>query len=102
MNKTAIARINDFIKRRFPIDCNWMDGNCYWFAQILANAFPEYEPIICYWPKEGHFTCCFWKLNKAHFDYSGEVTELDNFFSLDAIAELDPEWYQRLRRDCII
>ena len=27
--------ILNFIEKRFPIDCNWMNGNCLWFAIIL-------------------------------------------------------------------
>ena len=32
-------QIVDFIQRRFPMDCAWMNGNCFYFAQILASRF---------------------------------------------------------------
>ena len=35
-----------FIKRRFPVDCNWLSGNCYYFAQILMARFPEAKIIL--------------------------------------------------------
>lgn len=34
-------KIEEFINRRFPNDCNWLSGNCYYFAIILKDRFPE-------------------------------------------------------------
>ena len=31
----------EFIRRRFLQDCHWRDGNCYYFALILKDRFPE-------------------------------------------------------------
>ena len=34
-------KINDFIKRRFNKEDNWLNGNCLWFAYILQKRFPN-------------------------------------------------------------
>lgn len=31
--------VTEFIHRRFPDDCNWTSGNCYYFAVILQARF---------------------------------------------------------------
>ena len=40
LEEQEMKEIKDFIKRRFPYDNMWMNGNCYWFARILADRFP--------------------------------------------------------------
>lgn len=88
--------IIDFIKRRFPIDCKWLNGNCYWFALILSNRFPV---DIFYLPKEGHFVAGAHFIN-AFYDWSGRVyPEEEPLLLVDIMAE-DPVWYNRLMRDC--
>lgn len=32
--------VKEFIDRRFKADCNWLNGNCYYFALILSDRFP--------------------------------------------------------------
>ena len=65
----------EFIKRRFPIDCKWTDGNCYWFAKILAERFGMQ---IYYLPIVGHFVAGFDSDGKF-YDYNGvfNVTKED-------------------------
>jgi hypothetical protein len=50
---TSTNEILEFIHRRFPQDCHWLDGNCFWFALILKKRFPNVE--IFYFPIQGHF-----------------------------------------------
>ncbi len=50
MGKSYINNIIKFIKRRFPNDSNWLNGNCFYFAVILKNRFPKgvifYDVVI--------------------------------------------------------
>lgn len=40
----------EFIHRRFPVDCDWLSGNCFYFAIILKSNFKSgdiyYDVII--------------------------------------------------------
>ena len=38
--------IIEFINRRFKLDCNWTNGNCYYFALILADRFKHKNASI--------------------------------------------------------
>ena len=38
---TRQEQIVEFINRRFPEESKWINGNCYYFAQILSIRFPE-------------------------------------------------------------
>ena len=85
----------EFIKRRFKNDCNWLDGNCYYFSLILKDRFPMgdiYYDII--W---GHF--CL-KINEDFFDFNGiytptKVIKWENFDEYDSLLK------QLIIRDCI-
>lgn len=87
--------ILEFISRRFKIDANWLNGNCYWFAYILISRFPSlkiyYEPVI------GHFVAGD---GENFYDWTGEV-HYTNLISLYEIEKEDPLWYGRLIRDCV-
>lgn len=50
-----IDEVEDFIKRHFGFEdkCNWQNGNCYYFARILKDRFPDGEIVYCI--IEGHF-----------------------------------------------
>ena len=43
--------IEEFINRRFKQDCDWLTGNCYYFAATLKIRFPYLE--IVYFPVAG-------------------------------------------------
>ena len=60
----------EFIQRRFPVDCHWLDGNCYFFALILLNRFPIGK--ILYDVIDGHFVC---EIDGRKYDWSGVVGE---------------------------
>ena len=90
--------ILDFIYRRWK-DKNqsMLSGNCYWFAFILHERFPHLN--ICYLPVEGHFVC---KDNSdgSLYDATGELNYNGPIISIDDLKECEPDWYNRLMRDC--
>lgn len=90
-------QISEFIHRRFPDNCHWLDGNCYWFAVILSERF---NLTIYYLPVTGHFVA-----GKYHryFDWTGEVL-VDSqtpILSLRTLYLEDTRLYRRLTRDCM-
>jgi hypothetical protein len=87
----------EFIGRRFPRsnDCNWLDGNCYWFARILCMRFPYLE--LYYNPIKGHF---YAGDGTNMYDWNG-LTRDNEVFSFSWIRENDSTWYERLVRDCV-
>lgn len=99
MSSNNSEEIVDFIKRRFyNTNANWLNGNCYWFAKILAERFEGLK--IYYEPIRGHFISG----DGNHFyDYTGLLTELDsNPILLSDIAKSEPNMYKRLVEDCIL
>jgi hypothetical protein len=92
--------ILDFIKRRFSSDCNWMSGNCFYFAQILASRF---NGDIVYEPIEGHFL--FWGSDDKFYDWTGirnyTREERRKMFLWRFASDKDPLLYNRIYRDCI-
>lgn len=93
-------QVEEFIQRRFKKDCNWLNGNCYYFAVILQEAFPGGE--IVYDTFMGHF---LYMLNGHLYDWKGICDEYyDSFEKLIAwpsLANYDPIHYERIVRDCI-
>lgn len=97
------------------IDC-FSNGNCYWFARILAQRF---HGSVYYNPKENHFCA---RLGNDLFDITGKIkssyfpyyndNEIWRINSLNENKEVDwiPWKYyhytdsshsRRIRRDCI-
>lgn len=87
--------ILDFVVRRFPIDCHWRDGNCYWFAVILAERF---DLDIYYDPIDGHFMA---GNDRFVWDYAGHPFINNGYYLLEDIKKNDESWYARLERDCM-
>ena len=89
----------EFIERRFKKDCNWIDGNCYYFAIILKDRFPDgsiyYDTIL------GHFI--FYYQNQF-YDWVGiyNPIKLDAVLKWDTFDYFDPLWKSRITRDCIM
>lgn len=87
----------DFIQRRFKDDCKWTDGNCYYFAIILKDRFPE--GTIFYDIENGHFVFFY---NNEAYDWNGAgyrcncLVRWDDFDKYDAIQK------QRIVQDCLL
>lgn len=88
-------KVLNFIKRRFPIDLNWLNGNCYYFALILADRF---NGTIYYDVINGHFIT---HINGNFYDWTGIVYP-EYPVEWDTIEECyDALVGERVRRDCI-
>lgn len=90
----------EFIKRRFKDDCNWVTGNCYYFAIILKDRFPNgkiYYDVRC-----GHFV---FKYQNQYYDWTG-IANLDGYFNYlvewDEFDKYDSLQKERIVRDCIL
>ena len=88
-------QIVEFIKRRFPVDCNWLSGNCYYFAVILKARFPDGQ--IVYDPIAGHFLF-YW--HGSLYDYTGKV-ELRPCVRWSEYDDYDAAQKKIIVRDCI-
>lgn len=92
--------ITDFIYRRFPYDNHWLNGNCYYFAVILKDRFPEGK--IVYDVIRGHF---LFELDYTLYDWHGVYERLPHestrFIDWDKFDEYDSLQKQRIIRDCI-
>lgn len=99
MKSITQEKIEEFIKKRFPQDCNWTTGNCYYFAKILQARFPEgriwYEVIY------GHFV---YELYYQFYDWTGKVKSSADkkYIPWDELDEYDPYVKERIIRDCIL
>lgn len=93
-------KILEFIHRRFPMDCGWMNGNCFYFAKILQARF--YGEIV-YDPIDGHFL--FLATDGNLYDWTGrrEYTQEQRrkMFLWRDSASLDAKLHERIVRDCI-
>lgn len=89
--------ILDFIKRRFPFNCNWLDGNCYYFSIILKSRFPE--GVIFYDVIYGYF---LFKYKDSYYDWSGKVKPNNYLVEWDMMEEYDNLQKKRIIQDCII
>ena len=90
--------IIEFIHRRFPTDCNWLDGNCYYFAVILRARFGGH---IYYNLIQGHF---LFELQHRFYDWTGEVTNinLDDLVLWPDYKYIDYLHYNRIVKDVIM
>ena len=88
----------EFIKRRFKNDCNWISGNCYYFAIILKERFPN--AIIIYDVIDGHFIT---NIDNHYYDWTGEIKLNSNntYIEWDKMDKYDLNVKQRIIRDCI-
>lgn len=89
-------KVLDFIHRRFPQDCNWTTGNCFWFAVILNQRFGG---KIMYDSIDGHF---LFKYENQYYDYTGLVQPSNLLYDFDTYEEFDAKDYHRVVRDCIL
>lgn len=89
--------ILEFIKRRFPTDCKWLDGNCYYFAQILLSRFPEgniYYDVI-----NGHFVFLY---ESKFYDWTGQCKPDGYLVEWDSFDKYDMAQKERIVKDCVM
>ena len=96
-------RIEEFIKRRFQKDCDWTNGNCYFFALILHDRFADYDDgFIVYEPIAGHF---MFKYDGKYYDWTGQVeltpAQKEAIVYWVEYRHMDEAHYARIVRDCI-
>ena len=87
----------EFIQRRFKDNCNWMTGNCYYFAIILKDRFPDgkmYYDIVY-----GHF---IFEYQNKYYDWHGAVKSIGYLVEWDKFGEYDFLRRERIVRDCIL
>ena len=90
----------EFIHRRFPVDCNWCTGNCYWFATILHQRFPQYP--IWLFPVENHFMVGD---GNIFYDWQGIRYAADceeEPILWDKVEQFDELYFQHIIRDCVL
>ena len=87
----------DFIRRRFPVDNHWCDGNCYYFATILHARFPDGK--IYYDVIDNHF---FIGLDGKFYDWTGEIQPDGYVIEWDKCDEYDSNVKKAVIRDCIL
>lgn len=90
----------EFIRRRFPSDCNWLNGNCYYFAVILKARFPE--GTILYDQVDGHFVV---DIGGTLYDWTGAVRESPgphSYVAWDEFDDIDRLQHRRIVRDCVM
>ena len=93
---TKEQEILEFLHRRFPNDQNWLTGNCYWMAHILAQRFNlpiYYDPVI------GHFFVGESEYG-PFYDWTGRMPQPKHYLKLTDLKNMDETWYDRLMRDC--
>ena len=75
------------------VEC-FTEGNCFWFAMVLAIEFAGeiyYDPIV------GHFATM---IGGVMYDIAGVVKNTRDFISIEEIYEDELLW-ARLLRDCV-
>ena len=91
-------KVLEFIHRRFKNDCNWLNGNCYFFAVILKSRFPEGK--IFYDVVYGHFV---FQYQNQYYDWTGIYKSTDGFLvSWDEFDKYDSLQKKRIAQDCIM
>lgn len=74
------------------------EGNCYHFAVILNNVYPEGR--IIYSQKLGHFLL---EVNGEYYDITGRVADtICDATYFDTLYYTDSSLYRSLLRDCVL
>lgn len=89
-------KVLEFIKRRFPIDCYWKSGNCYWFSVMLHHKFKNSD--IYYDVIDGHFCV---KIDGVYYDWEGVYTPTVPI-KWDEFENYDAALYKIVIRDCVM
>lgn len=95
---SRVNSVEEFIHRRFPVDNNWTNGNCYYFAVILKARFPK--AIIYYDVLDGHFIV---KIGFHFYDWTGKIIEKHKKFYVkwEDMPKYDTGVYARICSGCI-
>lgn len=94
--KNIEDKIIEFTKRRFPVDCHWLDGNCYYFALILKDRFKNgkvYYDVI-----NGHFV---FEYGNKYYDWTGCINPDGYLVSWEEFEQYDSNRKKIIIRDCI-
>lgn len=87
----------EFISRRFKADCNWLNGNCYYFALILNNRFPG--GTIYYDVIYGHF---IYQYKGKYYDWSGEINSNGYLVDWSKFDEYDSLQKKHIIEGCLM
>lgn len=98
MGNSAEDMVTEFIRRRFPTDCRWVSGNCFFFAAILKARFPE--AVVWYEVVGNHF---FVRIGDADYDWTGRIERQPGWHCVrwDEMGEYDEYLRDAIIRDCI-
>lgn len=92
-----MKEILEFIRRRFPNDSNWLNGNCYHFACILRDVF---DGEIYYDVIYDHFVT---KCGGIYYDWSGVYNKDDMFLvNWSNFDDCDHLLKKRVIRNCVM
>ena len=86
-----IKKFSDFGNQ--VVEC-FTEGNCFWFAKVLAMEFVGeiyYDPIV------GHFATM---IDGVMYDITGVIENTSDFTPLEEIRKDELLW-ARLKRDCV-
>ena len=95
--KNCEDAVLSFIQKKFKNDCNWTNGNCYYFAKILQSRFTN--GVIIYDPIDGHF---LYKIGNNCYDFLGKHALPETFYIWKKLKFEEPRLYKRIKRDCIL
>ena len=87
----------EFIRRRFKSDCNWLNGNCYYFALILDDRFPG--GTIYYDVIYGHF---IYQYKGKYYDWSGETNPNGYLVDWSKFDEYDSLQKKHIIEGCLM
>lgn len=87
----------EFISKRFKNVSDWINGNCYYFAVILKDRFPDGQ--IYYDVISGHFV---FEYNDKFYDHTGIVNSYGRLVKWNEFDMYDSLQKERIIRDCIM
>ena len=79
------------------MDCNFISGNCFYFAQILLSRFPQGE--IYYDVINGHFV---FRLDHNYYDWTGCIEPDGYLVKWSEFEDYVAAHYKIIVWDCIM
>lgn len=92
-----VNNVIKFINKRFKKDCDWLNGNRFYFAIILKSRFPEGK--IFYDVINGHFVFLY---NDVYYDWTGCIKPDGYLVDWDKFDEYDSLQKKVIIRDCLM